>query len=165
MWCQDGCSELCYGTASLSCDSIARCVLSYVDLNCPSSGLCCLVTRPDKCLCHLVLEYCCEPWTPPPLPLLDPGCHPCVMAAQGPSESAIPLLQLPHFDQDLLKRLSRKQVRALQDLFLMLPSDRRDVFTSTSVGQALLSDLLHPACEHPSMQRPLKPYKLSLSHM
>lgn len=47
---------------------------------------------------------------------------------QGPSESAIPLLQLPYFDQDLLKRLGRKQVRALPDLFLMQPEDRRDVY-------------------------------------
>ena len=50
------------------------------------------------------------------------------MAAQGPSESAIPLLQLPHFDQDLLKRLARKQVRALPDLYVMLPSQRQDVY-------------------------------------
>ena len=51
-----------------------------------------------------------------------------VMAVQGPSESAVPLLQLPHFDQDLLKRLARKQVRALPDLLLMSPSDRREAY-------------------------------------
>ena len=50
------------------------------------------------------------------------------MAAQGPSESAIPLLQLPHFDQDLLRPLARKQVRALPDLYAMLPSQRREVY-------------------------------------
>ena len=50
------------------------------------------------------------------------------VAAQGPSETAIPLLQLPHFDQDLLKRLARKQVRALPDLLVMSAADRREAY-------------------------------------
>ena len=63
-----------------------------------------------------------------------------VMIAQGPSESAVPLLQLPHFDQDLLKRLARKQVRALPDLLLMSPSDRREAYAFGGQSQ---SDILH----------------------
>lgn len=55
---------------------------------------------------------------------------------KGPSESAIPLLQLPHFDQDLLKRLGRKQVRALPDLFLMQPEDRRDVYAFAGLSSS-----------------------------
>ena len=47
---------------------------------------------------------------------------------QGPSENMVPLLQLPHFDQDLLKRLQRKRVRTLQDLFCMPADERREVY-------------------------------------
>ena len=49
-------------------------------------------------------------------------------AEQGPSDNTVPLLQLPHFDQDLLKRLNRKRVKALQDLFCMPAHDRREVY-------------------------------------
>lgn len=49
-------------------------------------------------------------------------------AEQGPSDNTVPLLQLPHFDQDLLKRLNRKRVKALQDLFCMPAHERREVY-------------------------------------
>lgn len=84
----------------------------------------------------------------PPRPPSRPAPHDLcltqtyVMMVQGPSESAIPLLQLPHFDQDLLKRLGRKQVRALPDLFLMQPEDRRDVYAFAGQPGCSLSSLL-----------------------
>ena len=61
----------------------------------------------------------------------EPSCalhdsHWC--AEQGPSDNTVPLLQLPHFDQDLLKRLNRKRVKALQDLFCMPAHERREVY-------------------------------------
>ena len=52
----------------------------------------------------------------------------CYVCEQGPTENTVPLLQLPHFDQDLLKRLNRKRVRMLQDLFNMPASERREVY-------------------------------------
>ena len=38
------------------------------------------------------------------------------------------MLQLPHFDQDLLKRIGRRKVKMLQDLFSMPVSERREVY-------------------------------------
>lgn len=52
------------------------------------------------------------------------------------------MLQLPHFDLDLLRRVGRKQVRALPDLFLMQPEDRRDVYAFAGHDLALLLILL-----------------------
>lgn len=59
-----------------------------------------------------------------PLQMLQ-RCH---AGVQGPADNTVPLLQLPHFDQDLLKRLNRKRVRTLQDLFCMPAHERREVY-------------------------------------
>ena len=40
----------------------------------------------------------------------------------------IPMLQLPHFDPDLLKRIGRRKVKTLQDLFSMPASERKEVY-------------------------------------
>ena len=38
------------------------------------------------------------------------------------------MLQLPHFDQDLLKRMGRRKVKTLQDLFTMPAAERKEVY-------------------------------------
>lgn len=47
---------------------------------------------------------------------------------QGLTDNTIPMLQLPHFDQDLLKRIGRKKVKTLQDLFSMQAWERKVVY-------------------------------------
>ena len=57
---------------------------------------------------------------------------------QGSAEHQISLLQLPHFDQDLLKKIGRQQVRTLQDLYCMPASERREVYAFG--GTAIATD-------------------------
>ena len=47
---------------------------------------------------------------------------------QGLTDNTISMLQLPHFDQDLLKRIGRRKVKTLQDLFAMPVWERKEAY-------------------------------------
>lgn len=49
---------------------------------------------------------------------------------QAAAESNAPLLQLPHVDYELVKKLSRKRVRSLAELAALDPVSRLDALTS-----------------------------------
>ncbi len=51
----------------------------------------------------------------------NPGSH------KGTVEGPAPLLQLPHLDGEVVKRLQRKRVRGLPDLQALSGPERRDV--------------------------------------
>ena len=49
---------------------------------------------------------------------------------QGGADSGV-LLQLPHFDYDVVKRMGRKRVRTLAELATMDAEERLDLFVSS----------------------------------
>ena len=51
----------------------------------------------------------------------------------GAGEGAAAMLQLPHFDADVLKKLSRKKVRGPGDLLSMTPPERLVVLRSVGM--------------------------------
>ena len=57
---------------------------------------------------------------------------------QGSADSGV-LLQLPHFDYDVVKRMGRKRVRTLAELATMDAEERLDLFVSSGVRPRLWS--------------------------
>ncbi|KAA6421625.1 MAG: translocation SEC63 protein [Trebouxia sp. A1-2] len=72
-------------------------------------------------------------------------------SSKGPSDNTVPLLQLPHFDQDLLKRLNRKRVKALQDLFCMPAQERREVYGFGGLTKAQADEVENSLMAIPSV--------------
>lgn len=54
------------------------------------------------------------------------GC----VALQGGADTSV-LLQLPHFDYDVLKKLGRKKMRSLAELAAMDPEERLELFVTS----------------------------------
>lgn len=46
---------------------------------------------------------------------------------KGTVEGAAPLLQLPHMDAEVARKLARKRVRGLPELQALQPAERRDI--------------------------------------
>ena len=56
-------------------------------------------------------------------------------ALKGGVEGAAPLLQLPHLDSDVLRKLSRKKLRSLQEIQQATPEDRLDALLGAGLDQ------------------------------
>ncbi|KAL8140567.1 hypothetical protein V2J09_006588, partial [Rumex salicifolius] len=50
----------------------------------------------------------------------------------GSSEGIAPFLQLPHFNEAVVKKIARKKVRTLQDLLEMTPQERTELLTGVA---------------------------------
>jgi hypothetical protein len=59
---------------------------------------------------------------------------------QGGTDTNV-LLQLPHFDYDVLKKLGRKKVRSLAELSTMDAEERLELFVTSGVRLLSLPDL------------------------
>lgn len=80
-----------------------------------------------------------------PLTWLDAGLQAVPLAARrnpgalkGAVEGAAPMLQLPHMDAEVLRKLSRKKLRSLQELQQAEPAERREALLAAGLtdGQA-----------------------------
>ncbi|KAK9829144.1 hypothetical protein WJX72_004149 [[Myrmecia] bisecta] len=57
------------------------------------------------------------------------------------AENAVPLMQLPHFDQDLIKRLGRRRVRSFADLADLPLEERTRALAASGLSDSQIEDV------------------------
>ena len=95
-------------------------------------------------------------WARPALSVLEYSQHLCqavplslradkagaTAAGGAAAEGALPLLQLPHVDEDVAKALGRRKVRSLAELLVLEPAERQAALKEAKVPEAAVADVV-----------------------